>query len=84
MMPPLAAWVDCCRSERLPSPSPLRPEAGGTAGAEEFPAGINVGLESFADSLREQGAQAVHVDWKPVAASSERLVGILDRMRQAK
>jgi len=47
-------------------------------------AGINVGLESFADSLRDQGAQAVHVDWKPVAASNERLVGILDRMRQAK
>ena len=46
-------------------------------------AGINVGLESFADSLREQGAQAVHVDWKPVAGSSERLVGILERMRQA-
>jgi FdrA protein len=46
-------------------------------------AGINVGLESFADSLRAQGAQAVHVDWKPVAGSSERLVGILERMRQA-
>jgi FdrA protein len=46
-------------------------------------AGINVGLESFADSLRDQGAQAVHVDWKPVAGSSERLVGILERMRQA-
>jgi len=45
-------------------------------------AGINVGLESFADSLRDQGAQAVHVDWKPVAGSSERLVGILERMRQ--
>ncbi|MCJ7513925.1 MAG: acyl-CoA synthetase FdrA [Anaerolineales bacterium] len=46
-------------------------------------AGINVGLESFADSLRDQGAQAVHVDWKPVAGSSERLVSILERMRQA-
>ncbi len=46
-------------------------------------AGINVGLESFADSLRAQGAQAVHVDWKPVAGSSERLVSILERMRQA-
>jgi len=45
-------------------------------------AGINVGLESFADSLRDQGAQAVHVDWKPVAGSSERLVGILERMRR--
>ncbi len=47
-------------------------------------AGINVGLESFAESLRDQGAQAVHVDWKPVAGSSERLVSILERMRQAK
>jgi len=46
-------------------------------------AGINVGLESFADSLRAQGAQAVHVDWKPVAGSSERLVSILERMRKA-
>lgn len=46
-------------------------------------AGINVGVESFADSLRDQGAQAVHVDWKPVAGSSERLVSILERMRQA-
>jgi FdrA protein len=45
-------------------------------------AGINVGLESFADSLRDQGAQAVHVDWKPVAGSSERLASILERMRQ--
>ena len=46
-------------------------------------AGINVGLESFADSLTEQGAQAVHVDWKPVAGSNERLVSILERMKQA-
>jgi len=46
-------------------------------------AGINVGLESFAESLKDQGAQAVHVDWKPVAGSSERLVSILERMRQA-
>jgi FdrA protein len=46
-------------------------------------AGLNVGLESFAESLKSQGAQAVHVDWKPVAGSSERLVSILERMRQA-
>jgi FdrA protein len=46
-------------------------------------AGLNLGLESFAASLREQGAQAVHVDWKPSAGSNERLAGILERMRQA-
>jgi FdrA protein len=45
-------------------------------------AGINVGLESFTDSLSEQGAQVVQVDWKPVAGSNERLMGILERMRQ--
>ena len=45
-------------------------------------AGINVGLESFTESLTEQGAQAVHVDWKPMAGSNERLMGILERMRQ--
>jgi len=45
-------------------------------------AGINVGLESFTESLTEQGAQAIHVDWKPVAGSSEKLTGILERMRQ--
>jgi len=44
--------------------------------------GINVGLESFTESLTEQGAQAVHVDWKPVAGNSEKLMNILERMRQ--
>jgi FdrA protein len=44
--------------------------------------GINVGLESFTESLAEQGAQAIHVDWKPVAGSNERLANILERMRQ--
>jgi FdrA protein len=45
-------------------------------------AGINVGLESFTDSLLEQGAQAIQVEWKPVAGSNERLASILERMRQ--
>ncbi|MCL4465514.1 MAG: acyl-CoA synthetase FdrA [Chloroflexi bacterium] len=44
-------------------------------------AGINVGVESFADSLTDQGAQVVHVDWKPVAGNNERLTNILERMR---
>jgi len=45
-------------------------------------AGINVGLESFTESLLEQGAQAVQVEWKPVAGNNERLTSILERMRQ--
>jgi hypothetical protein len=29
---------------------------------------INVGLESFADGMRTQGVETVHVDWRPPAA----------------
>ena len=68
------------RSSRPASAPPLVPV---DLGALKKPmAGLNVGLESFAESLREQGAQAVHVDWKPSAGSNERLAGILERMRQ--
>jgi FdrA protein len=44
-------------------------------------AAINVGLESFAESLRAQGAEAIHVDWKPPAGGNERLMAILARMK---
>jgi FdrA protein len=45
-------------------------------------AGINVGLESFTDSLTEQGAPAIQVDWKPAAGNNERLANILERMKK--
>lgn len=44
-------------------------------------AGINVGLESFAESLTAQGAAVVQVDWKPPAGGNEKLMGILERMK---
>jgi FdrA protein len=44
-------------------------------------AAINVGLESFAESLTVQGAQVVHVDWQPPAGGNDRLMAILERMR---
>jgi FdrA protein len=44
--------------------------------------GINVGLESFSESLTEQGAPVVHVDWKPAAGGNERLSSILQRMKK--
>ncbi len=43
---------------------------------------INVGLSSFYDSLRSQGASVAHVDWRPPAAGNERLAGILARMKR--
>jgi FdrA protein len=45
-------------------------------------AAINVGLESFYESLTSQGAQAVHVDWRPPAGGNERLAVLLQKMRK--
>lgn len=45
-------------------------------------AGINVGLESFYGSLISQGAQAVHVEWRPPAGGNERLANLLAKMRK--
>jgi FdrA protein len=44
-------------------------------------AGINVGLESFAESLIAQEADAVQVDWRPPAGGNEKLMSILERMK---
>jgi FdrA protein len=43
---------------------------------------INVGLESFRASLVSQGANVVHVDWRPPAGGSEKLMSILERMKK--
>jgi FdrA protein len=44
-------------------------------------AAINVGLETFTESLSEQGAQVIQVDWRPPASGNEQLIGILERMK---
>jgi len=45
-------------------------------------AAINVGLESFYESLIGQDAIAVHIEWKPPAAGNERLMDILAKMKK--
>jgi FdrA protein len=45
-------------------------------------AAINVGLESFYDSLISQGAQAVHVEWRPPAGGNEKMAALLARMKK--
>lgn len=42
---------------------------------------INVGLESFTESLATQEAQVIQVDWRPPASGDEKLMAILERMR---
>jgi len=44
-------------------------------------AAINVGLESFTESLTVQGARVVQVDWRPPAGGDERLAALLEKMR---
>jgi len=44
-------------------------------------AGINVGLQSFAESLVAQEAQCIQVDWRPPAGGNEKLMAILERMK---
>ncbi len=44
-------------------------------------AALNVGLESFAASLRAQDAAVLQVDWRPPAGGDERLMAILEKMR---
>jgi FdrA protein len=44
-------------------------------------AAINVGLETFTESLADQGAQVIQVDWRPPASGDEKLMGILERMK---
>ena len=45
-------------------------------------AAINVGLESFYESLTSQGAQAVHVEWRPPAGGNEKLAALLQKMKK--
>jgi FdrA protein len=47
-------------------------------------AAINVGLESFYESLLSQGAQAIHVEWRPPAGGNEKLAGLLAKMKSKK
>ena len=65
----------------------------GDHGKDEFPsvgldcltqpvAAINVGLESFYESLGSQGARAVQVDWRPPAGGNEKLASLLARMKK--
>jgi FdrA protein len=45
-------------------------------------AAINVGLESFTESLQAQDAQVIQVDWRPPASGDEKLAAILERMKR--
>jgi hypothetical protein len=43
---------------------------------------VNLGLESFTDSVQAQGVQALHVDWKPPAGGNDRIIALLDKFKK--
>lgn len=64
--------------------SMLTPSADDFAEVKTFSeplAAINVGVETFYDSLKAQDAQVVQVDWRPPAGGNEDLMSILEKMR---
>ncbi|MCB0165767.1 MAG: acyl-CoA synthetase FdrA [Anaerolineae bacterium] len=64
----------------LNSPSGLPPVD--PAALHQSLAGINVGVETFTESLKAQGTPVVHVNWKPPAGGNPKLMGILERMKR--
>ena len=46
-------------------------------------AAINVGLESFYDSLVGQGAEAIHVAWRPPAGGNEKMMALLAKLKRS-
>jgi Protein of unknown function (DUF1116) len=43
-------------------------------------AAVNVGLESFAQALRDQGAEAVDVEWRPPAGGDAEALAVLEAL----
>ena len=41
---------------------------------------INIGAKTFYDSLREQGVNAIHVDWRPPAGGDLDLAKLLEKL----
>ncbi len=42
---------------------------------------INMGLESFYESLKDQNQPVVHIKWKPPAGGKRHLLEIIRRLR---
>ncbi len=42
---------------------------------------INMGLEGFAETLKERGTPVMHVRWQPPAMGDENLLSLLDKLK---
>ena len=65
---------------RLPVPA-LPEHSPPIQGLDATFSAINAGLESFFESLRGQGAEAIQMNWRPPAGGNEKLAGILAKLK---
>jgi len=62
-------------------PAPIAPAVKLAALGGDGVTAVNIGLESFAESIRGQGGTAVHVDWRPPAGGNAKLAALLAMMK---
>ena len=43
---------------------------------------INIGIETFVEDLKKQGAEVVHVDWRPPAGGDVEILKLLDKLEE--
>ena len=43
---------------------------------------INIGVETFAEDLRKQGVEVVHVDWRPPAGGDVEILKLLEELEE--
>lgn len=70
---------DCGNNDPLPVPSDAVMELLNTK-----PRIINVGVESFNDSLRAFGGKSVQFNWKPMAGGNKRMIHLLNEIAKHK
>jgi hypothetical protein len=47
---------------------------------EQGPVVINLGVQDFAESLKAQDVEVVHVDWTPPAGGDREMMELLDHL----
>jgi len=47
---------------------------------QQGPVAVNIGVSNFAESLRLQGIEVVHVNWAPPAGGDPEMIELLDQL----
>jgi len=43
---------------------------------------INIGIKTFAEDMKSQGVEVVHVDWRPPAGGDAEIIELLDKLEE--